>query len=185
MSLGDEAAFEIVFQRLLAPLHYYALKLVNDNAEAEDMVSLAFHKLLEGKKEFKSFVALRSYLFTVIRRQCIDLFRHRQVVDNVHQEISRDLISDEGYVEAKLFQTELMRVIYEEMQQLPAKYRDILQWTFIEELTPADMALRLGVTEGHIRADRSRGLVLLRNALKNKGLFSAAIYLYIIWLQRN
>lgn len=178
---GSNDAFRTVFEWLVAPLHYYAMQLTNNEEEAEDMVSMAFHKLWEGSKEFNSLKALRSYMYTIIRRQCIDMVRHRKVVKEVHARLSLEDLSDEGRGEAQFLQTELIRIIYDEIERLPHKYRNILKLSFIEEKTTSEISAQLGISEGHLRADRSRALVLLRNSLKNKKILHLALLLYTLW----
>jgi len=182
---GNDSAFRTIFELLVAPLQYYARQLVGDTAEAEDMVSLAFHKLWISNKRFTDLQSLRSFLYTTIRRQCIDLARHRNVVNTVHKDLATGRSSDNGYAEAKYLQAELLRIIYQEIRALPEKYRTILEWSFIDELSTAEMASRLQVSEGHVRADRSRGLVLLRSALKNKGILQLATSLYLLWQEQG
>lgn len=181
---GDDAAFRKVFEMLVAPLRYYAYQLIKNNAEAEDMVSLAFHKLWERRERFASLQSLRSFLYIAVRRQCIDLIRHRKVADTARKDLIMAEVTDEGYAEARYMQSELLRIIYGEISTLPEKYRTILEWSFIEELSTAEMASRLQVSEGHVRADRSRALVLLRSALKNKGLLQFATGLYLLWQEQ-
>lgn len=178
---GNDDAFRTIFEWLVAPLNYYAMQLTDNAEEAEDMVSMAFHKLWEGGKEFNSLKALRSYMYTVIRRQCIDRVRHRRVVRNVHAKLSLDELSDEGCAEAQFLQAELIRIVYNEIESLPKKYGDILKLSFIEEKSTAEIAAQLGISEGHLRADRSRALVLLRNSLKNKKILHLALLLYALW----
>lgn len=179
-SAKEEAAFRSIFELLAAPLHYFARRLIADSTDAEDIVSIAFHKLWETTNKFESLKSLRSYLYITVRRQCIDRLRHQAVV----QKARRDLFATQDHqtesLDNEYIQAELLRLIYEEIKMLPEKYRTILEWTYLLDLTTAEMAVRLGSTENHIRADRSRGLQLLRKALHNRALVFTPLGIFLL-----
>ncbi|WEK38413.1 MAG: sigma-70 family RNA polymerase sigma factor [Candidatus Pseudobacter hemicellulosilyticus] len=177
--LGDEAAFRQVFLRQLNPLCYFAEKIIGQRQEAEDMVSAAFYKLWQRHADFSSLAGIRSFLYTTVRNQCFDHLKHRAVVDAAADRLPVQL-SDAG-IEARMYQAELLQLIYEGMEQLTAKHRHILQWSFLEELPTAEIASRLRMTETHVRVEKSRALVQLRQALRSKQRWQEALVLLAAW----
>lgn len=170
---GDQGAFRYVFDIHLNPLCYFAEKLVGQRQDAEDIVSQAFYKLWQRHKDFFHIAAIRSFLYTTVRNQCLDYLKHRAVVNSAEEQLSLPL--SDASIEAHMYQAELLQLIYQEISQLPPKFRRILELSFLEELSAAEIAQRLGKTETHIRVDKSRALVLLRAALKKKNLWEQAI----------
>lgn len=60
------------------------------------------------------------------------------------------------------------REVYSAVLSLPAKYRAVIHLFYFEGLTTAEIAGHLGVAEGTVRSQLSRGRALLREALKEE-----------------
>lgn len=175
---GDERAFRQVFEIQLNPLCYFAEKLISQRQEAEDIVSLAFLKLWNRHQDFSSFAGIRSFLYTTVRNQCLDVLRHRTVVNAAHEQLS--VVPPEGTIEARMYQAELLQLIHQEIQNLPLKPRQILEWSFLEELSTTEIAQKLTITESHVRVEKSRALVQLRTALRKKQLWDQVMVLLLL-----
>lgn len=60
------------------------------------------------------------------------------------------------------------REVYSAVLALPAKYRAVIHLFYFEGLTTAEIAGHLGIAEGTVRSQLSRGRALLREALKEE-----------------
>ncbi len=60
-------------------LYRFALKILADTMDAEDVVQLVFERLWKRHCEVQ-FGAVKSYLFTSVHRACIDQIRKRQTI---------------------------------------------------------------------------------------------------------
>ncbi len=180
-SKGDEQAFRQVFDLLFRPLCFFAGKFTGQKEEAEDMAAQAFHKLWLRRENFDSPAAVRSFLYTTVRNQCLDLLKHREVVSNVHKKLAALPEETDTFSESQMMRAELLGVIFAEIGKLPEKYRLVLEMSFREELSVQEIALRTHKAENHIRADRSRALALLRASLKDKKLLDAALALWALY----
>lgn len=180
-SRGDEQAFRHVFDLLFRPLCFFAGKFTGQKEEAEDMAAQAFHKLWLRRGGFSSLAAIRSFLYTTVRNQCLDLLKHKEVVSNVHKQLAAAPGEADTFSESRMMQAELLAVIFAEIGKLPEKYRVVLELSFKEELSVQEIALRTHKAENHVRADRSRALALLRASLKDKKLLDAALALWAVY----
>ncbi|MGN6416663.1 MAG: RNA polymerase sigma factor [Pseudobacter sp.] len=176
---GDQRAFRHVFDNQLNPLCYFAEKLIGQKQDAEDMVSQAFSKLWQRHKDFSSIAGIRSFLYTTVRNQCLDYLKHKAVVHAAEKHLQPQLAAT--VIEANMYQAELIQLIWQEIRQLPEKYRSILEYSFLEELSTAEIAKRLNKTETHVRVDKSRALVLLRAALRKKKVWEQAFAFLSLW----
>ncbi|RAI98644.1 RNA polymerase sigma-70 factor (ECF subfamily) [Chitinophaga skermanii] len=182
-STGDEKAFQQVFDLLFRPLCFFAGKFTGQKEEAEDAVSQAFHKLWIHRAGFNALPAIRTFLYTTVKNHCLDLLKHKAVVDHAHHNIRISQLNADSFAESRMMQAQLLQVIFAEIEHLPAHYRDVLMLSFVEELSVAEIAARINKSENHVRADRSRGLALLRASLKNKKLLEAALLLWTLYEQ--
>ncbi len=67
-------------------LYRFALKMLSDTMDAEDVVQLVFERLWRRHEEVQ-VGAVKSYLFTSVHRACIDQFRKRQTRKKVSEEM--------------------------------------------------------------------------------------------------
>ncbi len=176
---GEESAFRQVFDSQLNPLCFFAQKLTGNRMEAEDIVSAAFCKLWQRHKDFTSMAGIRSFLYTTVRNQCLDFLKHRKVIEAAHPALPKTL-NDTG-IEAKMYQSELLQLIYLEIQSLPERSRQILEWSFLEELSTAEISAKMQMTETHVRVEKSRALVQLRTALRKKDLWDSTLLFALLW----
>jgi RNA polymerase sigma-70 factor (ECF subfamily) len=179
-SQGDEVAFRMIFNEQLRPLCYFAHKLIGQKEEAEDIVSTAFAGLWERRQQFTAFSAVKSFLYIAVRNSCYDLLKHRNVVNK-----AEDMLKDTGNVQdiavdARVLQTELLQIILGELNSLPERSRQILEWSFLEEKKTSEIAALLSLSEAHVRMEKSRALFQLRKLLNDKQLLEIVLLLWAI-----
>lgn len=180
-SSGDEIAFRQVFDHLFRPLCFFAGRFTGQKEEAEDMAAQAFHKLWLRREGFTALPAIRAFLYTTVKNQCLDLLKHKEVVSHAHKTLAASPETAEAFAEAQMMQAELLERIFAEIARLPEKYRTVLELSFKEELTVTEIARQTGKAENHVRADRSRALALLRASLKDQHLLEAALALWAVY----
>lgn len=178
LNQGDEGAFREVFESLYRPLCFFARKLIEQREEAEDITSQAFHKLWVKSPHFKSFGALRSYMYTAVRNQCLDLLKHKGVVQAARKQVLLAQEEAEDYIESRMMEAELLQLIYQEMENLPVKFRKILHLSYIEELPTSEIAGQLDMSESHVRADRSRAIAQLRSLVAQRQIIGVTLLLW-------
>lgn len=181
ISDGDQGAFRQVFEMQERALQYFAEKLLEQRAEAEDVVLMAFQKLWERRATVTSMQSMRSFLYTTVRNQCLDVIKHRQVVQHVHRELIHAAPAGTNYDEYRMLQGELLNLIYAEIRQLPVQQRQVLEWSFLEDIPTAEIARRLSLTESSVRSARTRALARLRSVLREKRLLETAFALLALW----
>jgi RNA polymerase sigma-70 factor (ECF subfamily) len=171
---GDEIAFRQLFDEYIQPLSYFALQLCGDRQEAEDIASITFHKFWERHASFSSLAGIKSFLFTTTRNHCLNFLKHKKVVSAAEKKLT-GLVENESWADAKMVHTDLLQRIYAEIEALPPQHKEIVIMSFVEGLSTQEIAEKLNRTNAHIRADKSRALVILRNALAKKNLLEAAL----------
>ncbi|MBO9571757.1 MAG: sigma-70 family RNA polymerase sigma factor, partial [Chitinophagaceae bacterium] len=128
---------------------------------------------------FNSTNAMRSFLYTTVKNSALNWLKHERVKQAAHISIAQKAAP---YDETQaVYEAELLRLIYAEIAVLPDKYRQVLELTFIENLSNKEIAGRLHYTESRVRVEKTRALVLLRTALRKKQAWHNAVLLYLLW----
>lgn len=74
---GDQGAFEQVFRMFYMPLCDYAVMILGDQAEAEDVVQDLFTYLWRSRQEVQVQESVKSYLFTSVRFRALNVLKHK------------------------------------------------------------------------------------------------------------
>ena len=120
------------------------------------------------------FYRFTAWIKIVVKHTKIDYIRHlksqlRELpLDEVIEMCPSSCCSDEwiGLDRAFDFENELLN---EAISNLPPKRREVLEMSFILELTPEEIATNLGCTVQHVYNQKSLALKDLSNALKSYG----------------
>lgn len=163
----------------MLPLCYFGRQLTDDKPEAEDIASLAFHKLWERRENFSSMSGIRSFLYTTVRNNCLNYLKHRKVVTGAQEQILHLLENEQAWTDARMVQSDLLRLVYAEIEALAPHYREIVRLSFIQGLSTQHIAARLDLTESHVRVSRSRAIAQLRTALMRKNIWTAFLLYYV------
>ncbi len=134
---------------LLQDGYRFALSLVHDTSDAEDLVQESWIKLYEryGKVE------TRTLLFTVIRNNFIDQWRRKKSVPMVDMDAVTEPHASESNPSDKM----LLQKVYAALDQLPPQEREALYLQCIEEYTAQEISDLTGQPRGTILSRISRG----------------------------
>jgi RNA polymerase sigma-70 factor (ECF subfamily) len=75
---GDDAAFTRLVAPLRRELHAHCYRMLGSNHDADDSLQEALLRAWRGLSRFEGRGSLRSWLYTVATRTCLDLLRSRQ-----------------------------------------------------------------------------------------------------------
>ncbi len=74
---GDTSALEQLIMRRRSGAEAYAYTILHDSQAAEDAVQEAFSRIYALRADLDEKYAFSSYLYTIVRRICIDMLRKR------------------------------------------------------------------------------------------------------------
>lgn len=152
-ALGFEPVVRATEQRL----HRVALRILGRASDAEDAVQEAYLRaydaLLEGKYDER--LRIEAWLVAIVSRVAIDLLRRRTVRDKADLEyLTTTGLSEEtlaGVIEVGRW-----------LEDLPPDQRAAVVLRFMEEMTNAEVAAALGVSEGAVEQRIIRARASLR-----------------------
>ncbi|WP_394622453.1 sigma-70 family RNA polymerase sigma factor (plasmid) [Lentzea sp. JNUCC 0626] len=162
---GRLAAYGALFQRHLAAANNLARQLSRHQADAEELVSEAFAKVLDALRDGRGpDKAFRAYLLTALRHTAYDRTRRSKKIDLVED------VADVAPAALSVPFTDTAiagldrSLAAKAFAMLPERWQAVLWHTEIEGLSPAEVAPLLGLKANAVSALSYRARIGLRTA---------------------
>ena len=170
---GNSRAYTSIYNLYAPSIYYFAKRFVNDRNVAEDITADTFIKLFKLHANFDNLPNIQAFLRITTRNACLNYLRDLKVKDQQKQDLLYLLARDEdkGFPEDQ-YQAELLQRIYEEIEKLPKKSRQIFKLAYIEGLKNEEIADLLHINYQSVKNQKARALKILRLALSSKGLLA-------------
>ncbi len=166
---GDEAAFAELYDRISPGLYSMAVGIMRDPSEAEDVVQETCHQLW---RKAATYDLTRSSAFTwavmILRHKAIDRLRVRQRLQRTTAKaVDLNYFADVDDSSATLpLQRERHEQVRLALAQIPEDQKQAVGLAFFTGLTHEEIAARLREPLGTVKARIRRGLLRLRDYLK-------------------
>jgi RNA polymerase sigma factor (sigma-70 family) len=167
----DEEALAQLYDRYGRVAYGLALRIVRDQALAEDAVQEAFLTVWRTAGSFRAERAKPStWILTLVHRRAVDVVRREErrraaPLEGTEEPDERGLAADE-----EIALTDRRRIVQEALRQLPDEQREALELAYYGGLTQSELAERLSVPLGTIKSRMFTGLRRLRDLLAEAGL---------------
>jgi RNA polymerase sigma-70 factor (ECF subfamily) len=150
----------------LRPYAFFLAKSLVPTEDASDIVAAVFSKLWPKKNTLENIEHLKGYIGASIRNACLDHLRtesKRRKEEKIYLELS-PVFCESDYSKAEISAEKLQR-IYQAMEGLPMRCREIFKMAFLQNLKNSEIARRLGITSRTVINQKSNALKTLRMAL--------------------
>ncbi|MEO7387614.1 MAG: RNA polymerase sigma factor [Gammaproteobacteria bacterium] len=154
---GDQPAFRQLFDEYFPRLYRFALSRLHGNADAAgEVVQQTFCRAIEALDSYRGEAALYTWFCQICNNLIVDHYRHlsqesrRVVLIEDSPEIQAILAAladpdgDQG--EADLVRRDVARLVQATLDHLPARYGDVLEWKYVDDLPVTEIAGRLAVS---------------------------------------
>jgi RNA polymerase sigma-70 factor (ECF subfamily) len=168
---GDPGAFEAVLARHQNRLYRYLLRLLRDEAAADDLFQQTWLKVMTRLHRYDTNRSFEAWLLAIARNLVIDhLRRHSKELLEARlpsgdSAAARVPASQPGALES-LLTRERRELLLDKLSELPVIYREALSLRFEEEMTFEEMAEVLGTPLSTVKSRVQRGLQALRGKLR-------------------
>ncbi|MCO6491079.1 MAG: RNA polymerase sigma-70 factor [Phaeodactylibacter sp.] len=171
-----------LFYRFQPMLVAYAHRYLRSEEDAREAVQDVFLGVWNNRGHLQLDEGLRSYLFTATRNKALNYLEKRKIeavpLEAVYQQESRN-----PGVEEQLQAEELQAVIYDEVNRLPERCREVFLLSRSEGLSYKEIAERLSLSEKTVENQISIALKRLRARVYGEGESGNLISLaFLLWL---
>lgn len=171
---GNEQAFAELLERYKDSIYYMLLKKVSSEMDAEDLTIEAFGKAFNSLGQYTPHYAFSTWLYKIANNNCIDYLRKKKnriyPVDNKRDgeesnslnEVPSSILDPEERV-IKEQKAEMLKAI---VKNLKPRYSHLIQLRYYEELSYEEIAQKLEIPIGTVKAQLFRARELLHAMLK-------------------
>jgi RNA polymerase sigma-70 factor (ECF subfamily) len=174
---GDQQAYAKLMERYKNSVYFMLLKMVKNTDDAEDLTIEAFTKAFKNLPKFKKEYTFSTWLFRIATNNCIDFIRKKRLeTTSLHTPFTNDS-GDAIVVDVpannlnpaeKAIKLEKIQYVREFVDQLPPKYRRLVELRYFNEYSYDEIAKTLGAPLGTVKAQLHRARELLYDIIKNK-----------------
>jgi RNA polymerase sigma-70 factor, ECF subfamily len=167
---SEEAALAELYDRFGGVAYGLALRILRDEALAQDAVQEAFLAVWRTADRFLAERAsARTWVLTLVHRRAVDLVRREdrrrgEPLEGTPEPAAAETVDEQATVR---FQR---RVVQEALRQLTPEQREALELGYYGGLTQSELAERLDQPLGTIKSRMFTGLSRLRELLAQAGL---------------
>jgi RNA polymerase sigma factor (sigma-70 family) len=173
---GDQKAYAELMQRYRDSVYFMLLKMVNNKDDADDLTIEAFGKAFKRLAQYTPNFAFSTWLFKIATNNCIDYIRKKKnntfSIDKPFQddeggEMTMDLRSEQLDPEEKVMKKQKVMMMREVVDKLKPRYKMLIEMRYFEELSYEEIAEKLELPLGTVKAQLFRAREFLQNILKN------------------
>jgi RNA polymerase sigma-70 factor (ECF subfamily) len=168
LAQGDPEALGDLYDRHARPVYALALRILQDPADAEDIVQEVFAQAWTQARRYDvTRGAVSAWLLTLARSRAIDRLRARRArPDRAGIDLSpADIVDPVARPDTQLLSSEQVRVVRAALAELPRLQRVALELAYYEGLTHSEIAEQLEQPLGTVKTRIRQALLKLRDAM--------------------
>lgn len=157
---GDETVFQALFVDYYPVLVSFALKYVERDGVAEDIVQDVFVKIWEGRSGLRDVDNLSAYLYQMVRFRCFNHLR----AEKVRHEATRSYTEEMDVSEMNEYiKEETFRIVMHAVEELPPGSRAVFSRA-LQGFSAKEIAEELGIAVETVKKQKQ----IARRQLKEK-----------------
>ncbi len=162
---GDENAFTLFFNKHWDALFSFAYRLLKSYDDAQDVVQTVYISIWERREQLTITHSFESYLLQAVRFRSLkklqEVLSNPEDVDRVQQE----LLPVFNAIWERMHEQELFREVEHQLSSLPGKTKEIFLLSRRYQLSIAEIAQRMGLSEKTVRNHLHSALKTLRHSI--------------------
>ncbi|MCH8496065.1 MAG: sigma-70 family RNA polymerase sigma factor, partial [Balneolales bacterium] len=169
-------AFKELFEKYKQPLYYHILKMVHRSDVVEDLQQEVFLKAFDNIYSYNSGFAFSTWLYRITTNHTIDYLRKKRLktmsiddpIKTKDGEVGIDVPDEDAESDDLVMQKQRSAIIKQALESLPEKYRMVIQYRHMEELSYQEIADLMDLPLGTIKAHIFRAREMLYKYLKDR-----------------
>ncbi len=164
---ADPAAFEELVRRYRRAVYAYALASTGSRQDAEEVAQDVFVKVYRAAHRFNDRYSFTTWLYAIASNTCKNKYRTRgRKVLSLDDEDAVAVPASREVAPLDVYRRNVeVSEVRSAINELPARYRQVLYLRYVEGLRYKDIAAVLGLSLGNVEARIFRGKEQVRQKL--------------------
>jgi RNA polymerase sigma-70 factor (ECF subfamily) len=166
---GDRLAMQVLFARHHVRVYRFVLRLVRNDATAEDLISEVFLDVWRQAGKFEGRSAVSTWMLSIARFKALSALRRRpeEELDDKTAERMEDQSDDPETTLAKKDKGSLLRQC---LSKLSTEHREIIDLVYYHEKSVEEVAGIVGIPEATVKTRMFYARKKLSELLKEQGI---------------
>jgi RNA polymerase sigma-70 factor (ECF subfamily) len=166
---GEAAVYEIVMRRYNQRLYRVIRSIVRDDHETEDVIQDTYVRAYRHLHQFARRARFSTWLTRIAVHESLARLRRRAGTDQLETQVEGEsamlLKDNSSSPEENAARVEASRLLENAILNLPEAYRTVVVMRDIEEMSTAETAESLSISEENVKTRLHRGHALIRRTL--------------------
>ena len=174
---NDQQAYAELMRLYRDSIYFMLIKIVKNSDDAEDLTLETFGKAFRYLDKYTPQYAFSTWLYRIAGNNSIDYIRHKnnspQYIDDdlytgtAEQLIDRSQTNPSPTPEEEVIVKQRMQMLRSAVQQLPEKYRKVIELRYYDELSYEEISDMLNITLSNVKIQLLRAKNMLSQLMVN------------------
>lgn len=172
---GDKSAFTFIQNKYKTRIKSLVRRMIKDPDDVDDLTQEAFIKAYNALDSFQFAYNFSAWLYRIASNSCIDFLRKKRFktvsIDQPvagEEDLFIDIPNDDLTPDIEMISKERKKILKKAIDELPENYRNIINMRHTEEMDYKEIAKKLEIPLGTVKAHLFRARKLLYDALIDK-----------------
>jgi RNA polymerase sigma-70 factor (ECF subfamily) len=166
---GDRLAMQVLFARHHVRVYRFVLRLVRNEATAEDLISEVFLDVWRQAGKFEGRSAVSTWMLSIARFKALSSLRRRSEAE-LGEETAEQIEDDSDDPETTLAKKDKGAQLRKCLASLSAEHREIIDLVYYHEKSVEEVAGIVGIPEATVKTRMFYARKKLSELLKEQGI---------------
>jgi RNA polymerase sigma-70 factor (ECF subfamily) len=159
---GKKSAWLTLVKRYEKRIYNYALRMVNNPADAMDLMQDIFIALFRGLHTFRGDSPFKGWLFRIAHYRCLEFYRRKRPMQSIDDVPEQEDENSATCPEQQLFSKQASSSLISAMKLLPVKQKLVVELKFFQQCTFTEIAQQLGISTNTAKSQLYTALAKLK-----------------------
>jgi len=173
---GKQEAYKRLMDKYRQLIYNLIFRMIRNKEDVQDLTQEAFIKAFNSLDKFDKQFSFSTWLFKIATNNCIDYLRKKKLnTFSIDKDIGIDdddfqfeIPDSERIPDRNIIDTERKKILEEAIENLPSKYKSVILLRHRDENDYEEIAKKLKLPLGTVKAHIFRGRELLNKYLKDR-----------------
>jgi RNA polymerase sigma factor (sigma-70 family) len=173
---GKQEAYQKLMTKYRQLIYNLIFRMIRNKEDVQDLTQEAFIKAFNSLEKFDKQFSFSTWLFKIATNNCIDYLRKKKLhTFSIDKDIGTDdddyqfeIPDTETIPDKNILDKERKKILEEAIENLPNKYKSVILLRHRDEKDYEEIAKKLKIPLGTVKAHIFRGRELLNKYLRDK-----------------